>query len=75
MRPLLAELFVALLVLAAAQGAPQSLPLHSDPAVFHHLVYIGIKDVDRALGCPADEYGCFYIFVADAGAGADATPW
>lgn len=70
MRPLLVDLIVVLLVAAAAQGAPQNLPLHSDPAAFHHLVYIGIQDVDRALGCPADKYGCFYTFVAGAGAGA-----
>jgi hypothetical protein len=69
MRHLLVTLIVALLVTAAAQGAPQDLPLHSDTAVFHHLVYIGIHDVDRALGCPAAEYGCFYSFGADAGDG------
>jgi hypothetical protein len=71
MRPLLVKLIVILLVATAAQGALQTLQQHSDPAVFHHLVYIGIQDIDRALGCPADKYGCFYTFVADAGAGAD----
>ena len=68
MRYLLAELIVALSIAAAAQGARQDQPVHSDPAVFHHLVYIGIQDVDRSLGCPAAEYGCFYSFTADAGA-------
>ena len=70
MRPLLAALVVDLLVAAAARGALHNLPQRSDPAVFHHLVYIGVQDIDRALGCPADLYGCFYTFVADAGAGA-----
>lgn len=35
--------------------------------VLHHLVYIGIEDVDQALGCPVASHACFYFFAADVG--------
>lgn len=69
MRQVITRLIVVLFVTAAACCTAQSPAGRGDSAVFNHLVYIGVEEVDLALGCPARKYGCFYTFFAAAGPG------